>query len=593
MTGEPGSGSIEHMFEDGFDEEVLAAVAAGDLVLADLPNGDELWDSLTSAELAWLREAPQALPLRDVLTAGRSEPVSADLVGRLETIDPAALDDAGRVALAASWQRVADAALARRAEAVAALATSQVTSDWADAVRTAATELAAALALGTGAADLLAGSSVLLVSRLTRTLHLARRGDLSWEKAVSLAQATASLSDEQARAVEERVLPRSARRTPQQHRDAVRRAVDRVDPDGARRRREQATADVRLIATHHGSGMGELFAALPSEQLDTIWTAADCHARAAKAAGDPRPLDRLRVQALVDWAESFLAHGDSAVCDRAGHHDGGGAGADDLDTTDMDGLDDAGTGGSRPARHGRPVALRVLWDLSSLLGITEHCGELAASGATLPPGAMRDLLARGARVRRMLIDPGSGELVDLTPCSWVLPPAVGGAAGHLPPIQLGLVIDTAVRDALLTGETGALDDRTGRVVHRLADLLPHAEPALADLVRFPVTADSLDDDPDAARPKAALAEFVATRDRHPVNPAAGPTDAAAADIDHTVARSAGGRTVRDNLASLTRRWHVARTHGGWTYRRVGRHWEWTSPAGQTHLTAPYDYRLGP
>ncbi|HEU5034415.1 MAG TPA: DUF222 domain-containing protein [Mycobacteriales bacterium] len=586
------------MFEDGFDEEVRAAVAAGDLLLDAPSSRDELWDALTEEELAWLREQPLPAPVRDILTAGQQQPVTAHLVARLEMIDPASLDGNGRIACAAAWQRVANAAMARRAEAVAAVAESQESTDWADSVRAAATELAAALALGMGAADLLTGTSVLLVARLRQTLAAAQRGDLSWDKVVSLAHATAPLSDEQACAVEARVLPRAAGRTPQQHRDAVRRAVDRIDPEGVRRRRDQAQADIRLIATHQGSGMGELFAALPSEQLETIWTAADCHARAAKAAGDPRTLDQLRVAALVAWAESYLTHGDPVACAdvRAQSH----------------------ASSERPTHHGRPVAVRVLWDLSSLVGVTSHCGELSASGAPLPPQAMRELLARGARVRRMLID-DNGELVDLTPCTWVLPPtgsaesrpatgtaesrpAMGSAESqptadsadtHLPPIQLGLIVDVQTRDALRSGDFSRLAGRRRRIARQLAELLPLTEPALAELLDFPITADSLDDDPGAARPSAALAEFVAVRDRHPVNPSAGPTDAAAADVDHTIPRSAGGRTVRDNLASLTRRWHIARTHGGWSYRRVGRSWEWTSPSGLTFTTSPYDYRLGP
>jgi hypothetical protein len=235
--------------------------------------------------------------------------------------------------------------------------------------------------------------------------------------------------------------------------------------------------------------------------------------------------------------------------------------------------------------------LRVLWDLSSLLGVTAHCGELADSGATLPPDAMRELLGRGARVRRLLID-DDGELVDLTPCSWILPSTIP-AGTHLPPVQLQLVIDQRLRDALLSGDITDLDPATRRLAIRIADLLPAADPFLTDLLGYRLTADDLDNDPDAEQPSAPLAEFVAVRDRHPVNPTAGPTAAGAADLDHGIARSQGGKTVRDNLASLTRRWHVLKTHGGWSYRRVGRCWEWTSPSGLTYETRPYDYRLGP
>ena len=570
------------MFEDGFDEEWYAAAAAGDTLLdasGELAAGaDPLWQSLSAEELDWLREHPLPPSVEQVLHAAQHEPVTAELVGRLDAIDPASLDDAGRLAYANGVQRVANAMLARKAEAVAGLTGAQINgnqigNDRVDAQRLAASEVGAALALGSGAADLLVAVSNEFVHRLPRTLALARRGDLSWDKVTTLATATAPLSDEQVAAVEARVLPFAARRTPQQHRDAVRRAVDRIDPEGAERRRELAKSDVRMIATHYGDGMGELFARMPSEQLDVISAAADHRARAMKAAGDPRPLEHLRVAAMVGWAESYLSHGDPTVCDSA--------------------ADGCTADAAPPTRHGRPASLRVLWDLSSLLGVTAHCGALSDSGATLLPEAMRELLARGARVRRVLIDSDAdGELVDLTPCSWILPPR-HATGSHLPPVQLQLVVDRRVREALLTGDFTGLDPASRNLAERIADLLPAAEPFLTDLLAYRITADDLDDDPDAEQPSATLAEFVAVRDRHPVNPMAGPTAAGAADIDHGVARSAGGKTVRDNLASLTRRWHVLKTHGGWTYRRAGRHWEWTSPSGLTYGTRPYDYRLGP
>ena len=61
----------------------------------------------------------------------------------------------------------------------------------------------------------------------------------------------------------------------------------------------------------------------------------------------------------------------------------------------------------------------------------------------------------------------------------------------------------------------------------------------------------------------------------------------------TISRRHGGKTIRDNLTSVVRRWHNPKTHGGWTVRRVNRDWTWTSPLGRTYTTRPFDYRLGP
>ena len=114
------------------------------------------------------------------------------------------------------------------------------------------------------------------------------------------------------------------------------------------------------------------------------------------------------------------------------------------------------------------------------------------------------------------------------------------------------------------------------------------------MLAAPVTAEQLDDDPDAPQPSAALAEFVALRDRHPATPTSGMSAAGAGDLDHIRSRSTGGATVRRNLHAPTRRWHLLKTHAGW---RIQRHadggWLWRSPHGRTYRVRPYDYRRGP
>src|SRR5206468_1111375 len=83
--------------------------------------------------------------------------------------------------------------------------------------------------------------------------------------------------------------------------------------------------------------------------------------------------------------------------------------------------DDKTPASTPPTRHRRPAALYAFWDLTSLLGLTRHCGELSDSGAVLGPATMAELVAGGVAVRRMLLDPTHGHLVDLTPRTWKLP----------------------------------------------------------------------------------------------------------------------------------------------------------------------------
>src|SRR4051812_40924403 len=208
-----------------------------------------------------------------------------------------------------------------------------------------AAEIGPALGIGSRTAIDLVDVCVALHTRLPATLRAVCAGDLSWYKATKLAELTAALSLDLARRVEEMVLAKAGGRTPARHADAVRRAVAQVDPDGVAARRKQAQRDVKLIRHHYGDGMGDLFARMASEQLDTVWTAADMWARARKADGDPRSLDQLRVASLVQWAQSFLHHGDPSYCDRwcePGSHGGSVNNGADNGGPDDGGPDDGG-----------------------------------------------------------------------------------------------------------------------------------------------------------------------------------------------------------------------------------------------------------
>jgi hypothetical protein len=524
------------------------------------------------------------------------EPLTAATIAALASVEMESLSDADVARLMASWGRARAYADGQIARAVLALRQRAPRCELISTAQLVAAEVAASLSLGMGGADRLVSTAVGLAERFPATLAAVESGAVSWAKATSLVEQAAVLDADRARQVEERVLPRAAERTPAQHADAVRRAVDRVDPEAAARRRAQAMRDVELIRTHVGDGMGELFARMASEQLDAVWLGADAWARRRKARGDARTLGKLRVAALVQWAQSFLVHGDPArcddVCDRAGDDTAGDDTAgddtagDDTAGDDTAGDDTAGDGADvrAPTRHGRAVRLRVVWDLASLLGLADDCGELADSGATLPPDAVRDLLDGGAAVRRLLVDAASGELVDLTPARYFRcsPDDSRDERRHCQPVELHVVATTDQWDELQSGAGTAL---TRAVTGVDADLRA--------LLLSPLNADGLDASPNAYPAPARLAEFIGARDRHPTNPSAGRSAATAGDLDHVVSFRAGGRTVRDNLHSPTRRWHRLRTYGGWTVVRRGRGWLWRSWTGRTVTTRPYDYRLGP
>lgn len=528
----------------------------------------------------------------EVLAAAEHGPVTPLLAARVLGIDPATLDADGRVGLAVALARIRNAAQGRLAEVIAADVAATPAIEAAgrrvrlSPVTQTSIAMAAALRLGNGAADTLVSQSVALATRHPRTLAAARDGAVSWDKATVLADSTLTLTARQAAEVEDRVLPKAAERVPSQHRAAVQRAVEAVDPDGAAERHRRAREDVCFIRQHHGNGVGELFARMPAEQLDTVWTGADRWARRRKAAGDERTLETLRVAALVQWASSFLVHGDSAHCD--GEAD---RAADDSSSTA------ATESASPPTQHGRPVTVGLLWHLPGLLGLSDEGGLLLDTGAPLAADTLHQLMDRGLSLRRMVVDPDTGELLDVTARSWPLLPSRPGPGIHPEPYTLFLALTRPIWHALATGDvTGLAGDDADLVRAVAAAIDGSGEPmrdALRSLLAQPIEADALDATPAAESVPPALAEFVALRDRHPATPTAAPTGAMAGDADHTRSLRDGGHTVRDNLATPTRRWHVARTHGGWTVHRAGRQLVWTSSTGRRYRVEPHDYRLGP
>ena len=194
---------------------------------------------------------------------------------------------------------------------------------------------------------------------------------------------------------------------------------------------------------------------------------------------------------------------------------------------------------------------------------------------------MRDLVAGGVRIRRMLIDPDTGEMLDLTPRTWQLRRTKRTELDA--PVVLGITLPTDLWHAITNGTADPA----------LLTAIEQAPQAVRDMLTHAWTADELDNRPNVYRPSTRLAEFISTRDRHPTNPTAGPTAASAADIEHHQPFDQGGVTTRDGLTTCVRHWHNLKTHGGWTVQRHRRGWKWTSPRGRTYYTEPYDYRLGP
>ena len=162
------------------------------------------------------------------------------------------------------------------------------------------TELAAVLGESRGAAEDLLDLAHDLAVKLPGTRAAFRDGTVRASKVEIIARAAAVLDPAEARKAEAMVLGR-ARLTPGGLRAAIARAVMEVAPEKARKRREQAAKDARVLRWEEDSGNAALTGrelppaeALAADQRITAW------ARQLKKAGLDGSMHVLRARAYLD-----------------------------------------------------------------------------------------------------------------------------------------------------------------------------------------------------------------------------------------------------------------------------------------------------
>ncbi|HEU5268539.1 MAG TPA: DUF222 domain-containing protein [Jatrophihabitans sp.] len=222
-----------------------------------------------------------------------------------------------------------------------------------------------------------------LVSELPRTLAAVSAGTISGAHAAVLAEAVWRMPTGDTglpAALEQAVLPSLAGRcvTVPQLRRRVRRAALALDPATAEVRHQRALADRRVAYCPAEDGMASLTALLPAPEAQLLYT------RLTAAAGllpsqDPRSLDQQRADLLVDAVLTGLPH-------------------DQL-----------------PQVQGRRPAIHVMVNADTLLGLNDEPGHLTGYGPITARTARRLAADQSGTWRRLLTDPDSGALLDISP----------------------------------------------------------------------------------------------------------------------------------------------------------------------------------
>ncbi|HEX3312632.1 MAG TPA: DUF222 domain-containing protein, partial [Streptosporangiaceae bacterium] len=227
-------------------------------------------------------------------------------------------------------------------------------------------ELAPALGESRYAMDGLLDLAHDLTVKLPGTMALFRVGVISRYKAQVISHATQLLDPAEARAAEAMVLDRAGRLTPGALRSAIARAVMKVAPDKARKRREKAakSAEVQWWAEFSGNAalMGR---ELPPAEVLAAGQRIDSWAGQLKAAGLEGSAGELRARALMDLLLGKDSRPDQAAAD-----------------------------GQNPAAFAATINLTI--PLATLLDLADRPGEIPGIGP-IDPWLARDLAAAAAQ----------------------------------------------------------------------------------------------------------------------------------------------------------------------------------------------------
>jgi hypothetical protein len=390
---------------------------------------------------------------------------------------------------------------------------------------------------------------------------------ISRPKAELIVRLTQLLDDDEARAVEAKVLDRAGRLTPAGLRSAVARAVIEVAPEKARERRETAARFARVERWAEDSGNAALMGReLPPDEVLAADQRIRWWAGELKKAGLEGGMDELRARAYLD----LLLGKDSRP--RQGVGDGADDGAHQP----------PGAGPADGAAGGFAGQVTLTVPLGTAAWLADRPGELAGHGP-VDPWLARDLAAAAARNPKttwcVTVTDGQGHAVGHG-CARPEPASRRKRAGPGPPDGAGFSFTPVSRD----GPPGGFGTWRLRV--------PGSGP---DLIVAIDTLDTQDcDHQHQARghdPGVKLRHLSQVRHATCTSPVCR-RPAAQCDFEHNTAYEAGGRTCLCNGGPKCRHDHRLKQDPRWKVDQLpDGTFRWTTPAGRSYDTEPTRYPI--
>jgi hypothetical protein len=444
-----------------------------------------------------------------------------------------------------------------------------------------AEEVALELGISKRAADGLIDLAWTLEVRLVLTARALDAGVISLSKARIIDEATSVLTDEQAAQAEALIAGRLEGKTHGQIAQMIARAVVKVDPDGVRKRREQAQkedARVQFWREHAGTAALAAFGLPPDQALAANQNIQD-KALEYRAWGVPGTLDQLRVLAFLDSINGTDARQRYPKVNATDTQPGDGPEAEPCGgPDDKPGPDDE----PGPGTGAFPIAANtnLTIPLLTMLGMAEHPGEAYGLGA-LDPDLARQFAASAAR------HPGSRWCVTITDQD-------GHAIGH------GCARPRRGKRAD-PGHSSAAGNRDGPSFTYAGEGPPGGygtwNLSIAGL-NFRVTLGPIpviDCDhryeSQGYQPSDTLRHLVEIRDGQCTLPVC-VRQACRCDFEHALPWHKGGRTCACNGGCRCRHDHKVKQTPGWvvTQPMPGYH-QWTTPAGRTYTAEPMRYPI--
>lgn len=224
----------------------------------------------------------------------------------LAAVDPGAFDDASRLELLRSLEDLTRSAAALSARCQVAFGDSQVAGQARAGVPASRRGLAVADDLAAarrtspywGSRDLTSARA--LVGEMPRTLAALEVGTISAYQARTITEATTCLDPADRTEVDQRLAGSLEGASNAETARTVRALVYEVDPAGFVARARKAAKDRGVSSRPAPDVMAVLSARLPAAQAATCYKALRQHATTAKTSGDPRTLNQLMADALVE-----------------------------------------------------------------------------------------------------------------------------------------------------------------------------------------------------------------------------------------------------------------------------------------------------